>query len=234
MKKIITASLLTSTLLLTSSIANAAASDFASTGKMGTLGAGLDITYGINSKLNTRINFNGGKLNADDQNDGIHYKGDLKAQTVGGLLDFYPAGGAFRLTAGLYNNANKLDLVTSGASNNNVFVGDRAYDLSKARLDANVKFKSTAPYLGLGWGNPVSKGSKWNFSFDAGVLFQGAPEATLKGSGQAKDIATGLALNLATDPTFQSELSKEEKNLNNDLKDFKAYPVVSLGASYRF
>lgn len=233
-KKILSTTLLASSLLLVTSVATAENSDFAITPKLGTLGAGLDITYAINKKLNARVNVNGGTLNADDTNDGVHYKGDLKAQTIGGLVDYHPTGGGFRISAGLYNNSNELNLTSNGAANSNVMIGDRDYDLTNAKLEANIGFNSAAPYLGLGWGNSVKEDSTWNISLDAGILFQGTAKAKLKGTGTAKDIATGLALDLATDATFQSELAKEEDNLNNDLKDFKAYPVIALGVSYQF
>lgn len=232
-KKIFTTSLVPLLLLLATSTARAE-NNVAATGKIGTLAAGLDFTFKIHDKFNTRINVNGGKLNADGVTDGVTYKGNLRAQTVGGLIDFHPTGGGFRISAGLYNNANKIDLVSSGSANKNVKIGDRFYDITNAKLNADVTFKSIAPYLGVGWGNSVKKGSKWNISFDAGILMQGAPEATLKGTGQAKDIATGLDINLATDEAFQHEIAKEGMSLYKDLSSFKTYPVVSIGVSYNF
>jgi len=210
-------------------------SQFGVTGKLGTLGLGLDLTYGINDKINARLNLNGASADADGEQDDINYTGNLKGQTIGGLLDYHPTGGGFRISAGLYNNGNELDLDATGANNSNVQIGDRDYDLSGATLNTKVEFKSIAPYLGLGWGNAVDKDSKWGFSADLGVLFQGAPEAKLKATGIARDIETGLSADVGTDPTFQAELVKEQDNLNNgDLESFKFYPVVSVGVSYHF
>ncbi len=236
MKKITIYSSLMLTILISSNLANAQAADskFAITGKVGTLGLGLDATYNISDKLNARLNLNGGNINRDDTIDGIRYEGELQAGTFGGLLDYHPMAGGFRLTGGVYNNSNELNLNATGAGNTNAQIGDRFYDLSNSRLNTNVSFQNVAPYLGIGWGNAIKTGSKWRFNVDAGVLFQGSPKASLTASGIARDIATNQAINLATDATFQSELTKEEQNLNNELKDYKFYPVISLGVSYRF
>ena len=92
-----------------------------------------------------------------------------------------------------------------------------------------------APYLGLGWGNAVNTiGSKWSFSSDFGVLFQGSPEIKLTANGEAKDLASNQTIKIDTDTVFQAELEKQTRKTNKDAKDFKFYPVISMGASYRF
>ncbi len=229
LKTILSTSVVASILLMNT--AQAEDSQFAVTGKLGTLGIGADLTYRINNKFNTRFNFNGGNIDADGDEDGIKYQGELDAQTIGGLVDYYPMGGKLRLSAGLYSNGNKLNLDTA-SSNGTVAIGNANYDISNAKLNTKVDFKSVAPYLGLGWGNAVKMGSKWSFNVDAGVLFQGAPEAKLTPSGSVKD-SLGNTI-LLTDPIFTADIQREENNLNDDLKNFKAYPVISLGVGYHF
>lgn len=193
-------------------------SQYAITGKVGTLGLGADLTYRINNKINARFNFNGGSVDADGEEDGINYTGNLEAQTIGGLVDYHPMASGLRISAGLYSNGNELDLNANGG---NAQIGDTNYDLSNTNLNTNVSFKSVAPYLGLGWGNAVKMGSKWRFALDAGVLFQGSPNAKITVTGNNANVS-------------QADINEEEQNLNDDLKDFKAYPVISAGVSYRF
>jgi hypothetical protein len=80
------------------------------------------------------------------------------------------------------------------------------------------------PYFGIGWGNAVAKGSALSLSVDVGVIFQGAPNVTLTTEG--------------TDASIQSQvdaqLAIEKAELEQDLDDFKLYPVVNIGATYRF
>ena len=218
------------------------AGGFGLTAKVSTLGIGADLTYGIMDKLNARLNLNGGSLNADGENDGINYDGKLNLQSVGGLLDFHPTGGGFRLSAGIYNNGNNIDLDASGA-NDNAEIGDITYDISNAKVNTNVAFKSSAPYLGIGWGNAVDKSSKFSFITDLGVLFQGVPSIKMKAtgnvipkSGQHTGPAVDLAGGSAAAQEFQRELQKEQNKINDDsnLQKLKLFPVVSVGMNYRF
>ena len=55
------------------------------------------------------------------------------------------------------------------------------------------------------------------------TLATGEPEVTL--------VATGL---LADDPTFMASLENERLALEDDVSDFKAYPVISLSFVYNF
>ena len=206
-------------------------SKFGITGKFGTLGAGLDLTFKIHPKLNARLNANGASSTYDEVDDGIAYKGDLKLSSIGALLDYHPFENGFRLSGGLYSNGNKIEGSSTDAQNADI--GDVNYNIV-GTLNSNVGFESSAPYLGLGWGNAVNGYKNFNFSIDAGVLFQGSPNAQLCGTGTATPTAGGTAVDISNDATFLAELEKEETNLNNDLKDFKYYPVISMGVSYNF
>lgn len=205
---------------------------FGVTAKIGTLGAGLDLTYKINPKLNTRLNLNKASADYDEVDDGVAYKGDLDLFTVGALLDFHPLQNGFRLTGGLFKNNNKISATATNPTD--AEIGDITYDITDGALNSSVSFKSVAPYLGLGWGNAVKGPGKWHFSLDAGVLFQGQPKGKLTGTGNASIVGSNEVFAIENNEDFQAELTREENNLNAELEDFKAYPVISLGVSYKF
>jgi len=206
-------------------------SKFGITAKLGTLGAGLDLTFKIHPKFNARLNANGANATYDEVDDGIAYKGDLKLSSIGALLDYHPFENGFRLSGGLYSNSNKIEGSSTDAQNADI--GDVNYNIV-GTLNSKVGFEKSAPYLGLGWGNAVSGYKNFNFSIDAGVLFQGSPNTQLSGTGTATPTAGGATVDISNDAAFLAELEKEETNLNNDLKDFKYYPVISMGVSYNF
>jgi hypothetical protein len=58
---------------------------------------------------------------------------------------------------------------------------------------------------------------------DFGVLWQGEPEVTMN--------TTGL---LANDPTFLAFVETERLQLQDDISNFKAWPVISLGIVFSF
>jgi hypothetical protein len=196
-------------------------------GKVGTLGVGIDLTYSVNEKINARFNINKGKIDFDFEENGVDYNGNFNASTVGGLIDYYPHTNDFRLTTGFYINQNELNLAATGGANSTI--GDDNVSLNGLQLNLDVGFKKVVPYLGLGWGNMTKEDNDWQFGVDAGVLFQGSAESNLELIGSAYD---GLDAELKLD--LQEALVQEKENINDELKDFKLYPVISVGAGYRF
>lgn len=197
------------------------AAGFALGAKAGTLGLGVEATAGLSERVNLRFGVNNYTYSFDETTSGIRYDADLKLQSGALLLDWHPFGGVFRLSAGYMRNKNALDLKATPTQNQTI--GDQEYTPAQiGTLVGNVKFKKSAPYAGIGWGN-AANGRGLGFSAEVGAIFQGAPEVTLRGDG-----------GLAGDPAFEADLRREEQEAEDDLEDFKIYPVVSFGLSYRF
>ena len=88
-------------------------------------------------------------------------------------------------------------------------------------------FNNIAPYLGIGWGNPVAKDKGWGVTTDIGVLFQGSPKTDL--------VATcGATAPPLTCTQLQSDTAAENDRLKNNLSNFKFWPVMSIGISYQW
>jgi hypothetical protein len=195
------------------------------TAKAGTLGFGGDLTVGLIKQLNIRLGMN--YLNVDIARDNVTSEAKeisvaLDMQTVQALLDWHPTGGGFRISAGGMFNDNRLAL--SAVPNDTVKINDVNFTVSS--LDGEATFPQLAPYLGIGYGNAGSadKDTHWRFSFDLGVLFQGAP--TLK--------LTATASNPAIQSILDDALAEETKKQQDDANAFKIYPVLSAGLSYVF
>ena len=132
--------------------------------KLGILGPGIDLSYGINNKINVRFNYNHIKSGADDSDNKTVDKdlkltgGHLMLDTIGALVDYFPNKSKFRVSAGLYKNNNEISLkFMDSKAHNNIKIGDKNYNLSKdAKTSILANYKNLAPYLGLGWGNKLS------------------------------------------------------------------------------
>jgi hypothetical protein len=55
------------------------------------------------------------------------------------------------------------------------------------------------------------------------VAFIGSPDVDLSATGP-----------IASNPDFMANLAEEEREINNDLEDFKFYPVLCMSLFYRF
>jgi hypothetical protein len=213
----------------------ASAGNLGIAGKVSTLGYGIEADYVLSDTFSVRVQYNTYSYDDTFDEDGIDYDGELDLQSFGVLLDWHPFGGGFRVSAGGFNVDNKISGEASGEGTYEI--GDEEYTVrpgDNLRLNADMKLgDGFKPYLGLGWGHsPANKGGLL-LSFDVGVLIQGSPEVALDVSGTAED-QFGNTVDAGNDPTVQAELRKEEKNMEDDLKNFDLYPVVSLGIGWRF
>ncbi|MDJ0692678.1 MAG: hypothetical protein QNJ41_29875 [Xenococcaceae cyanobacterium MO_188.B32] len=107
--------------------------------------------------------------------------------------------------------------------------GDESFDANElGSVDADVSLTSdVAPYLGIGWGNPVAKSKNLGFWFNLGVMFGGSPEVTLTPN-------LGPAATPAVQAEINQAIEKEVDEIEDDLDFINIYPVLSLGLYYHF
>lgn len=193
----------------------------------GTTGLGVHLSVPLHQQLNARIGANAFDYSYDGSTSDLDYDFKLKLKTFDALLDYFPLNGAFRITGGVVYNGNKFDAVAKPNGGSTYTINGRSYSASNAgTINGQIDFRNVAPYLGIGWGNAVAKDKGWGFSSDIGVLFQGSPRTSLTNSGCTADPL--VCAQLATD------VAAENRELQDEAKDFKAYPVLRVGVTYRF
>lgn len=185
--------------------------------KAGTLGVGIEGTFSLSESVNLRAGFNSYSKSGDETASDILYDGKLELRTLALLVDWHPFSGTFRVSAGLMKNDNALRLTATPTANQTI--GGTTYTPAQiGTLSGDVTFKSTAPYLGIGWGN-ATKNGRFGATFEIGAMFQGSPNVSLRAS-------SGLVA--------QADLDSESQQAQADLNEFKIYPAISLGFSFRF
>jgi hypothetical protein len=205
-------------------ILQANAGDFAIGTGIGTPGANVNLTYGVNDKLAVRGVVNFFSTDFDETEDGIDYELDFDLGSAGALLDWHPTGGAFRVSGGVFANGNDVSGTGRGQSGTFVEFGDQLFPADElGTVDADMDLNSIAPYLGLGWGNAANN-EGWSFSFDVGVFFQGKPDVTLTTSEVDPLIAD----------LVEAERAKAEAELEDEVDFLEFYPYLSVGVAYRF
>lgn len=190
----------------------------------GSRGAGFDLVYQINDNFNLRGSYSQYDISESFEEDDIDYDGEFELNTTGVMLDYYPFSGAFRLSAGYFNNGTGLAASAQAGAAGTVDINGVDYDITNEFLDINMDWDSSTSYIGLGWGNSLGEGSNWTVTFDLGILLTGEPNAKLTASD-------GLH---AANPDLIADIAAEEASLNEDLSDFNKYPVLQLGLTYAF
>lgn len=193
--------------------------------RAGTTGVGADVAFSLMPTLAARIGYSGLSYNHDVDVTDVNYDGKLKLSNANLLLDFSPLG-PFRITGGLIVNDNKVD-ITGRPSGGSYTINGVVYPASAiGSLNGTVKSGNrAAPYLGIGYGNVAGLGV--NFYFDLGVMFQGTPKASL-------NAACGSALTPAQCAQLGNDVAAEQVRLQNDIKNFKYYPVANIGVTIGF
>lgn len=208
---------------LAAALALAAPAQAASVGaSVSTNGVGIDAGVSVTPFFGIRVD--GATLSFDHSFgvDDIDYDADVELKSLGGIVDFYPFPlVGFRVSAGARLNWNKADV--EATPNGPRQIGGRTYTPAQiGSLDGKVAFDRLAPYAGIGWTSGFF-GTGLQFIGDLGVLYQGSPKVSLRATG-----------GLAADPVFAADLERERQELEDDVEDFKWYPVIKIGVMYKF
>jgi len=191
-------------------------------GKAGTLGLGGELMVNVLSDVNCRFGATALDLDLDGEVADIDYDFDMNLRTFPLMLDWYPFDNAFHISAGII--INETDVGLDAEFDGSVTIGETVYDAGDVGvLSGEMTVDRTVPYVGIGWGNAFGKKKRWGFLSDIGVAFIGSPDVTLTATGP-----------LATTPEFLADLAREEDDLEDDIGDFKVYPVLSVSLFFRF
>jgi hypothetical protein len=185
---------------------------------IGTQGVGVGIAIPITPMINGRIEANKLDLSKDFSSGNVNYGTKIKNNSVAALIDYhmFSAMPSFRLTAGAFINDGGISGTGTTTSYN--FNGASYTVGAGESATINAKFKTVAPYIGVGFGS-MTKG--FSFFNDIGA-FYAKPSVGLT-------LTPGLAA--AVNP---ADLAAETAALQNDLNRIKWYPVIRIGISYVF
>lgn len=138
----------------------------------------------------------------------------VKLFSFSAILDYFPwTRKGFHLSAGAVYNGNVID--ATATPQGSYTVGSRTYSPDDiGRLDGEVSFSPLAPYVGVGFGNPLL-GRRLGLTLDIGTFYHNAPKVTLNGSGMIEPTAD------------------QAPQLEKDLDSFRFFPVLSVGLAFR-
>jgi hypothetical protein len=190
---------------------------------------GVDAGYMFSPNLHGRLGINTVGFSVPYSSQGIDYNASYSPTNIHLLGDYFPFGGGLRLTGGLVFQSNRFNASgnpTGGSGQINL--GGVNYNASQVgALEAEGSFSnSVAPYLGIGFGTPLSPGL--GFNMDAGVMFAGSPTVKLRANNISPLVPA------AQQDQIRRDLAEQERRTNNDITGFNVFPVLSIGVSYSF
>ena len=195
-----------------------AAADFGVGVKAGTLGIGLEGRWDPPVPwFDLRVGLN--QYDYADNGDyaGINYDATLALDNYYLTANLKFPVSPFRFTVGAFSNGNEMQLQsteTLGGIWGNA-VG----------LESVTSFDSTAPYAGFGFDFELF--GKAGLNLDFGVLWQGDPAVTLLPTNWDSLSGPEQAL-------LQPLIDAERAQLEDEMSDLKAWPVISLAFVYNF
>ena len=205
---------------------SANAADFGVYGTAGTIGVGGGVAGSFNSRLGARLGYTAFDYKVRDvRSSELSFDGTAELGGLQALLDWYPFGGGFRVSAGIMENA-RLSATARPLSDTYTFDGVTYSTGDVAQARGTAEFDSFAPYLGLGFGRALSSNGRFAFTADLGVAFTGAADVMLS--------VTCTPAAVALCDQIQDDVAAEQVELQADAEDFKYWPVLSFGLSYRF
>lgn len=205
------------------SVADTADSNWAIGVSGGTLGIGPELAYRFGPHLGVRANAGFFSYDASDEIDDIEYDAEFKLNSYGVLLDWYPAGGGFRISLGGRFNNTEIEL--EGRPTTSVEIGNRTFTPQQVGvLTGTIAGENDfAPTLTLGYGGTLADG--FTMGVELGVVAQGSPKIDdLQSSGGT----------FSNNQVLRNQLALEEKSIEDDADDYEYWPVLQLHFLYRF
>jgi hypothetical protein len=205
--------------VISTGIANAD-NNFGAGLKAGTLGIGLEASWQPLPYLELRVGANAYDYSDDGEVAGIDYEQELSLESFYGTANILFPISPMRVTAGIYSNGNEMLLINNDLDDQSI--GGITYPgAGIGTITSTTSFDDMSPYFGIGFDFTLA--GKVGLNLDFGVLWQGDPIVDMSVSGP-----------LANDPGFQNSLELERQEVEDDMSDFKAWPVLQLGFVYKF
>jgi hypothetical protein len=208
--------------------------------KASTLGGGVDISRALGGHFALRGSVNLVDFAFPFSIDGVTYDSQFNFRSGGVSLDWFPRHGGLRISPGVLYLKNNLSAISGVPPGKYFELGEQGFINSvddPLNGTAGVVFpRRVAPMITFGFRNLLfrkDEGSgRLSFPVEFGAAYSGAAKIDVTLNGTACTLEG--CFTFAQNAEAQDSLKAEIKKLNNRLDNFPIYPIVSMGATYRF
>lgn len=192
----------------------------------GTTGLGAEAQFQATDYLNVRAGGDVFRYEEEFETDDIRYDGEADFTTLSAFVDLHPFRNSFFVSGGGFFGERTVQV--AGTPARDVVIAGQIFPPPRfGRLVGEADFGSSAPFLGVGFNNTFRTGGRIGFKALVGAAFGESPSVDLRREG-------GDALPPAVQAEFDADREREERELEQDVEDFKTLPVVQVGLTYRF
>jgi len=226
-------------LAITLLISNANAMDIGAGKKVGTLGAGVDLSIALTQTINARIGLTSVQIDSEQETLSVGDPGfeqDMNATldadygASGLLFDWYVFDGTFHVTAGMVKNNGAVGIAGTLQTGVTYTVGGQTFNSTDiiGNVGGDVSLgDSYQPYLGIGWGRKADDEPGFSLSVELGV-------ALLDPQAQLQATVSPTSSNFLDQNALDAMLRDAEDNFESELDEFELFPVFSIGVNYAF
>lgn len=206
--------------------------------KADTLGLGVEFATPMAYKINLRSSINFLAFNDSFNIDGLNYGGKLHLKSSETTVDWFPHGeGGFHISPGFLYVKNSMSAPASVDPGHTFVLGTQTFtnsvDDPMTGTSSVIYPRKFAPLLLIGYGNIIPRVRKhFTIPVEVGVAYTGAPEISVALHGTA--CTTDGCVNFAGNAQAQTYVQQEVHTLNEDLKRYPVFPIVSIGVAYHF
>lgn len=203
--------------------------------EVGTLGYGANIAWGVNDKTELVAGWTGGDISDLTGNDfkarGVKYdvvKSDFSNPYVG--VQMRPASNWFTVGTGVIFPDNEVKVKTTDTSGTFKINGKQYKLANGAGLEGTIDHRNEiAPFLTVGFHPNIN--NHWGLFGDIGAAYMGKTDVNIKATGNKlvvnQDGSSQTLVN-GDDVARQAEVEIKDKDWG------EWYPIVKVGATYRF
>jgi hypothetical protein len=186
----------------------------------GTAGYGLGLMKHVSPAWTVRGEWLGATWRDTATSGDLRFSGDANARGGGLFADYRPYRGNFRVVGGVTLRGSSATLLAEPAAGNFVINGTE-YAAAGESIKMKMKYPSTMPYLGLGWGYSPYGYKGLSIGVDFGFSF-GKPTGSMT-------FSSGLSGQAGA-----ANIAAEQAKFARELDKVSYFPSMKVGVAYAF
>ena len=193
---------------------------------IGTAGIGLQAQGKINDYIGVHLGGDWFGFRHSVSSNDVRYTGNVLWATANLGIDIHPLKNGFFLGGGGYFGERHFNLDAT-PSQSFTYNGVTLTPDQIGRLHGEAKLQASAPFVGIGWDTLHTSHGGFGWKVLAGAVFSPDANVKLNVTGPAGNTVDAL-------PAVQAYLLSQEAGVRHDINIMRAYPLIEIGAGWRF